>query len=557
MLQIVGVHSAKFDAEKVTENVGQAVMRHGIEHPVVNDADFRIWNEYTVRAWPTVVLIDPLGKVIDQVSGEIHFDEWAQRLRRLIAEYEEEHDLGELRSDLSIQSGAPQERPLAFPSRVLATEDGRLFVSDTGHHRILEIGLAEDGRSGRLVRVFGSGRPAFVDGSPSEACFHDPHGMALSGQLLYAADTENHAIRAIDLVDGHVSTVAGTGRKGRGFTAGGPARETDLRSPWAIIAEEDLLLIAMAGSHQIWLLREGNVGVFAGTGAEELVDGPRERAGFNQPSDLAYGNVHLFVCDAEASAIRAIRLEDDIPVMTLVGQGLFVWGDVDGQSSEARLQHPTGIDYQNELLYIADSYNHKIKTLDPFNGTVETLIGSGERGSGDGSFGEAQLYEPEGVSVRDGMIYIADTNNHLIRVGDIESGKLSTLEIQNMGSLIPSRRSGQKETWLDDVEALPGLVEIALKLSVREGYKLNPNAPIQVSVAGEGSYTFTDGDSVLIETNLEESRDLAFELVVYYCDAEDERLCYIEQKNLVLPLRAAPDAASRIDVEVGVGRPHA
>ena len=168
---------------------------------------------------------------------------------------------------------------------------------------------------------------------------------------------------------------------------------------------------------------------FAGTGAEALIDGARHEAAFNQPSDLALAMGHLFVADAEASAIRAISLDDTPRVMTLVGEGLFDFGDVDGVGAAVRLQHPTGLAVADGVLYLADSYNHKIKTLDPTTGTVKTLIGQGEKGSADGSFTSTQLYEPEGLVVANGRIYIADTNNHLIRVADLATQQVTTLKL--------------------------------------------------------------------------------------------------------------------------------
>lgn len=429
---IISVHSAKFPAEKITANIRAAVMRHGISHPVVNDADFAIWQHYAVRAWPTVVLVDPQGKVVGQQSGEIEAAAFAQVIDSMIVDFDQAGLLK--RTPLTgLQSESAQEppRPLDFPSKLLYAVGDRLFVADTGHHRILEVQLSEEGRSGEITRSFGSGEPGFKDGLIHEAQFHDPHGLALVGNTLYVADTENHAIRAIDLVWEKVRTVAGTGNKGGSRREQGATPTTiDLRSPWAIAPLGDALLIAMAGSHQIWvLIQEEQLGVFAGNGAEALVDGPRQEASFNQPSDIVLEMGHLFVADAEASAIRAIALNEDPRVFTLVGQGLFEFGDQDGVGDAVRLQHPTGIAGAEGLLYIADSYNHKIKTLDPTTGQVQSLIGTGQPGSRDGDFATAQLYEPEGLVIANGRIYIADTNNHLIRVADLATRQVHTLTL--------------------------------------------------------------------------------------------------------------------------------
>src|SRR5690606_4994468 len=291
-----------------------------------------------------------------------------------------------------------------------------------------------DGLAGEITRVFGSGEPGLQDGSTRSAQFHDPHGLSLLHPTLYVADTENHAIRAIDLVREQVRTVAGTGEKGRSLRVLGNSPTTmPLRSPWAVAGVENILFIAMAGSHQIWILiEEQTLGLFAGTGAEALVDGPRGQAAFNQPSDLALAMQHLFVADAEASAIRAISLTDEPQVMTLVGQGLFEFGDVDGVGETVRLQHPTGLAAGNNLLYIADTYNHKIKSLDPTTGAVQTLFGTGQPGHDDGAAREATFNGPEGLVLSEGnrLLYIADTNNHALRVADLTRATVHTVELR-------------------------------------------------------------------------------------------------------------------------------
>ncbi len=435
---MIGVHSAKFPAEQLTANIREAVMRHGIQHPVVNDADFAIWNRYSVRAWPTVVLIDPQGKVAAQQAGEIDAGDVSAAIDDLLAEAGQAGLLNcEPLAVLRTESSLEPARPLRFPSKLLYASGDRLFIADTGHHRILEVQLSEDGLRGEIVRTFGAGEPGFADGPIRQAQFHDPHGLALQstprGDLLLVADTENHAVRAIDLVRETVRTIAGTGEKGRSRLGGGSPTGTDLRSPWALALLGDALLIAMAGAHQIWvLLDQERLGVFAGDGRERLVDGPRAEAGFNQPSDLALMGGLLFVADSEASAVRAITLDGDPQVYTLVGQGLFEFGDVDGVGAEVRLQHPTGIAaaQQPPMLYIADSYNHKVKALDPMTGAVATLIGAGRPGAADGPFGQAELYEPEGLALFDDRLYIADTNNHLIRVANLTARTVHTLAIR-------------------------------------------------------------------------------------------------------------------------------
>jgi DNA-binding beta-propeller fold protein YncE len=432
---VIGVHSAKFPSEKLTANIREAVVRHGIDHPVVNDAGFRIWNEYAVRAWPTVVFVDPRGTYLGAIPGEISADEVIPSPERMIAEYDAQGVLDRRAIGRRREKDSQPASVLLYPSKLIVTSEATMFVADTGHHRVLQLDLDPDGgaenRTARVARIFGSGEPGLADGAAERARFHDPRGLSRKGGALYVADTENHAIRAIDLETGNVRTVAGTGEKASGPPRPGAApTKTALRSPWAVWVDRPRVLIAIAGSHQIWSLEdERTLTLFAGSGREELRDGPSGFAGFNQPSDLAASGEDLFVADSEASAVRRIALDGRPMVETLIGMGLFEFGDRDGVGDAVRLQHPTGIAWADHDIWIADSYNHKVKRLDPRTRKVTTLIGSGKPGLRDGKLREAMLFEPEGIAVRGRRIYVADTNNHAIRVADLETLQMHTLEI--------------------------------------------------------------------------------------------------------------------------------
>jgi hypothetical protein len=157
-----------------------------------------------------------------------------------------------------------------------------LYLSDTGHHRVLETRLDPDGLGGEVLRVFGSGQPGLRDGPAAQAAFDGPHGLGLDGETLYVADTDNHAIRVVDLRDGSLTTIAGTGQKAHGRFALAEPTQVPLRSPWAVLPLGEYLFIAMAGSHQIWvLIGRKQIGPFAGSGVEDLVDGPVGESSFN------------------------------------------------------------------------------------------------------------------------------------------------------------------------------------------------------------------------------------------------------------------------------------
>jgi thiol-disulfide isomerase/thioredoxin len=423
-LAVVGVHSAKFDQERSTENIRQAILRYGVSHPVINDYDMRVWQSFGVRAWPTLIYIDPQGKVVGKSSGELTFDEGEPLIAEMVREYEVAGLLD--RAPLSFALEKTPDALLSFPGKILADGVGqRLFIADSGHHRILVTDL-----EGKVTTFIGSGDEGLADGTLDGAQFNRPQGMALDGEVLYVADTENHAIRRVDLAQGIVETIAGTGRQGKGPSAGGEAAEIDLRSPWDLVLIENELHIAMAGTHQLWTLdlTTFNMWPSVGSGAENITDGPSRTAALAQPSGLAEEGGVLYFADSETSAVRSADLSKD-RVTTLVGRGLFDFGDSDGPGADAHLQHPLGVDVREGTIYVADTYNSKIKRIDLGTGNVTTVTGTGEQGLVDGTSLQAQLYEPGGLSVLGGWLYVADTNNHAVRAVELLTGAVMTVDV--------------------------------------------------------------------------------------------------------------------------------
>ena len=425
-LAVVGVHTAKFDQERVTENIRQAILRYGVSHPVINDADRGVWSAYTVRAWPTLMFVDPLGKVIGRIEGELTFDQGVDLIDEMLAEFKAAGTLKPSPAVIDVLQ-APLGM-LSFPGKVLADPDNeRLFIADSGHNRVLVTDLG-----GTIQTVIGSGYEGLADGVLEGAQFNRPQGMALSGEALYVADTENHAIRVVDLEMGTVETIAGTGRKGVEHAEGGASLEVDLRSPWDLARVGRNLHIAMAGNHQIWTLNLDTnvVQATVGTGAENIVDGPPEEALLAQPSGIAADEDDvLYFADSETSSIRSADIISAHQVTTLVGEGLFEFGDVDGPGPHARLQHPLGVDVDAGVVYVADTYNNKIKRITIDMGEVTTIAGTGEAGKRDGPGDGASFYEPGGLSVADGRLYVADTNNNAVRLIDLATRVVSTLDV--------------------------------------------------------------------------------------------------------------------------------
>jgi thiol-disulfide isomerase/thioredoxin len=434
-LVVIGVHSPKFPNERDTASIRKAILRYQISHPVVNDADRKIWGAYLgdEGSWPTLVLIDPEGKVFAMGSGEGLYEAVDTRIAELIKIHKEKKTLDEKprKFDLA-RNQEPGDGPLYFPGKLLADAPGnRLFIADSTHHRIVITDL-----TGKKIAIAGMGEPGLADGAFDQARFNDPQGLALQGETLYVADRKNHVIRALDLKTQKVTTIAGTGEQGRDRDKGGPALQTGLNSPWDLLLKGDVLFIAQAGHHQIWTLdlKEKELARYAGNGRETREDGPLVRSSFAQPSGLTTDGTNLYVADSETSSIRSLPLNGTGEVKTLVGLELFVFGDKDGVGREVRLQHALGVVYHDGKLYIADTYNSKIKLLDPKTRECTTFV-SGEP---QGWYTGPTFSEPGGISQANDKLYLADTNAHRIRVVDLKTRTVSTLKLSGVAAPKPA-----------------------------------------------------------------------------------------------------------------------
>jgi len=429
-LVVVGVHSAKFETEQIGENIRQAIMRYEVTHPVVNDTGMRIWDRYGVHAWPTLVLINPEGRIVGQASGEGVYDTFDGLIGQLADYYGKQGKLDATLLKLKPEAASAPAHDLDYPGKLAYdAAHQRLALSDSNHNRILLFSL-----DGAVQEIIGGEDEGFADGDFNAARFHRPQGVCFdpSGTALYIADTENHAVRVADLAGRAVTTLAGTGEQAQGLFLGRRGRELRLSSPWDVVLVGKTLYVAMAGLHQIWGINvdSGEAVIQAGSGMENIIDGELRQSALAQPSGITTDGTRLYFADSEVSAVREADIAPNGAVHTLIGVGLFDFGDIDGAYPSARLQHPLGVDWHEGAVYVADSYNHKVKRVDPETRTVTTLIGTGQPGHKDGEALKAQLYEPADVCWAGDKLYIADTNNHSVRVYSPASGMVSTLKLR-------------------------------------------------------------------------------------------------------------------------------
>ncbi len=560
-LVVIGVHSAKFENEKNTDSIRQAILRYEIKHPVLNDKDMETWQIYGVHAWPTLVLINPDGRIIGNQSGEDIFELFDGIISETIRYFDAKGRLKRSPMKLALEEAKREDTLLSFPGKIHAA-GGRLFISDSNHNRIL---ITDS--EGNIQDSIGSGAIGQKDGDFETAELNHPQGTFLEGDFLYIADTENHLVRKADLKNRTVNTVLGTGEKAT-FVYGlkGVGTSVPLNSPWDLLARKGKLYLAMAGSHQLWIadMVTWDAKPFAGSGAEARVDGPLEKAALAQPSGISTDGTRLYFADSEVSSVRAADLDPSGKVETLIGEDLFEFGDIDGGRETARLQHALGVAYDRGLLYVADTYNSKIKIIDPEKKTSRSFAGTAQRGLKDGSLSEAQFYEPGGIAVMDGKIYVADTNNHQVRV--IENEKVRTLQLSGLEKLAKRvlKNFRGRVVRLPEYKIREGKNMLDLSFALPEKYKFNAEAPIHLAARSSGqtlaemsanpTEVEKNSSSILFQvplTSVKGKHILTVDGVFYYCKKEGG-VCLFEHIRYELPLDVSAAGPSEISLKVDV-----
>ncbi|MFF7360141.1 thioredoxin-like domain-containing protein [Streptomyces sp. NPDC008125] len=527
---IIGVHSPKFVHEAEHQAVVDAVERYEVHHPVLDDPELATWKQYAVRAWPTLVVIDPEGYVVAQHAGEGH----AHAIAKLVDELEAEHEAkGTLRrGDGPYVAPEPVATHLRFPGKALLLPDGGFLVSDTTRHRLVE--LEADGETVR--GHYGTGERGFTDGGRDEVRFSEPQGLAvLPDGRIAVADTVNHALRALDLTTGRTVTLAGTGNQWwQGSATSGPAREVDLSSPWDIAWFGDRLWIAMAGVHQLWTYDPGagTVEVAAGTTNEGLVDGPAAEAWFAQPSGLAASadGERLWIADSETSALRFVDRAG--VVTTAVGTGLFDFGHRDGAAGQALFQHPLGVTaLPDGSVAVSDTYNNALRRFDPASGEVTTLA--------------TDLREPSDAVLVDGDLVVVESARH----------RLTRLRLPEEALRVDG---GAHRTQRAATEVAAGNLRLDVVFQAPAGQKLDlrygPSTRLLVSstppeLLAEGSGAGTDLFRDLVLADGVTEGILHVSAMAASCDddpANEYPACHVHQQDWGVPVVVTADGVARL-----------
>jgi thiol-disulfide isomerase/thioredoxin len=549
VLTVVGVHSPKFEYEKLPESVAAAIDRHEIHHPVLNDPNMTTWQSYGVRAWPTLVLVDPKGEIIATYSGEGHAHALDALLEKLVPEYEASGDL--VRGAGLYEAPAPSSLALKQPGKIVSIPaayrpllgGAELLVSNSGAHNL--VGLTTTNLLDPVVTI-GVGVRGSSDGDFTSASFAEPYGAVfLEGDLasnvgahLLVADTANHLIRAINLETKKVFTIAGTGSQWmQADPTTGPALEINMSTPWDIEVLENELLIAMAGEHRIWKydFQTRTLGIFAGTTNEGLVDGNLSDAWFAQPSALSQSKVtpgKIWIIDAETSALRSAQ---NGKISSQIGKGLFDFGHVDGPADQALLQHPLGlIELPDGNLLIADTYNRAIRKYSPSTNSVSTIA--------------RDLSEPsdlELVETADGpKLAIVEAAANRITLLPIEAEAL--VQGNAMRTARPALAVMAGELTIDVTFGAPP----GQKLDDRYGpstYLVVSSTPKELLLEGAGNSSELTRKIVLNPEITEGVLHVAAKGAS--CDeSEQGAQCHIHQQDWGIPIKVSADGSSTVDL---------
>jgi thiol-disulfide isomerase/thioredoxin len=524
-LVVIGVHSPKFEHERDPVALAAAVERYGVHHPVVDDRDMHLWQQYAAKAWPTLAVIDPTGYLVASMAGEGHAEGLSRLIDELIVKHEADGTLH--RGDGPYVPPPAPDTLLRFPGKAIALPNGNLLVSDSARHSLAEV--TPDGET--LVRRIGSGER----GEP----FNEPQGLVLlppavaerAGYDVVVADTVNHQLRGVRLDTGATTLVAGSGKPWRSAVDEHPhdALATDLSSPWDLAWYADRVIIAMAGIHQLWWFHpvQRTVGVYAGTTVEALRDGPLPDVWMAQPSGLSAAGDRLWIADSETSALRYI--EDGV-LHTAVGQGLFDFGHVDGPAKEALFQHPLGVAaLPDGSVLVADTYNGAVRRFDPATDEVSTV--------------DSGLAEPSDILLTPaGDVIVVESAAH--RLTRLAPGVVRTV----VGERHKTERPASP--------VAPGALTLDVVFTPAPGQKLDtqfgPSTRLEVSASPPELLLSGAGVTTALSRQLEINPVVArgvLQVVAQAatCDIDEEfPACHLTRQDWGVPIVVSPDGPTRL-----------
>ncbi|CAF0745669.1 unnamed protein product [Adineta ricciae] len=479
---IIGIHSPKYEHEKNKANVRHAMEEQSLPFNVVNDSSLSVWKHVGCQIWPTVLVFGPDAIPIFIFEGENHVQHTETFLAFALAYYKSSVRASpnisaaiKMSPDDPAASGATSKpAKFTYPSHLCITSSGQMCISYAGSNQLI---LCEI--DGKVLEVVGNGHPGMADGDISQVEFDSPRGMAEYNSCIYIADTNNHAIRVFDPNSRRVLTLIGTGRLGTDKVGGLKRSQQPIASPWDLCITESpfdhktVLLISMAGQHQIWAyafeetqwwnnltLQKNACLAIIGSGEEGNRNDPEPMsATLAAPRGICNGIMNgqpvLFIADSNSSSIRVVTLQNG-NVSNLIGgdadpTNLSAFGDLDGSGFNAKFQYPLGVafHYPSSQLYITDTYNNKLKRVDMTTLTCSSyFVTDIDTKKQRGESNSAKFNEPQGITIFDHFMFIADKNNSHVKRIDLDKGTIVRCRFNLSETLNEERTFGSKQAYL-------------------------------------------------------------------------------------------------------------
>ncbi len=559
-LLIIGIHSGKFDNEKDVAAIRKAIVKYDINYPVLHDPDLKIWNNFALKSWPTFIVINPHGNIEKIVVGEDNLGKIRKNIRKLASRFK--YEINRDPVPLALEKNNIIGNVLTFPTKIEYAANFSyktrkipvLFISNSGANSIIASSL-----TGETVLKIGSGKEGFEDGSLGVASFSKPRGLLFDGKKLYVADSGNNALRMVDFENGMVSTLVGSGKKGKIISDSYmEAKNVDLASPndIAFFPNKDVIAIANTGSNQIlgYNIDKKTIAVLAGNGAAGMAQNT-----LAEPSALAPYQDRLYFLDAASSSLRV--LDKNGSIKTLVGQGVNKFGNKNGDKEVALMQHPIGLMVDDTGAYIADSFNHIIRKYSFSTNKISDLIGNHKKGDALGSASATELDEPDGIAAVLNNFYIVDSNNNRVLVTNRASLKSEILDIipplklpkEGFLEYLPNLQTNDRATVKDDTE-------INLNIDLNQGWKINELGPSFVNllelIDDRKANLIASFDWHMVKNKkmklpkLKAGQSYMLQGTIYYCEDKKNALCYVKSYEQEI----AVDGDSKVlDVAIKLG----
>ena len=358
---IIGIHSPKFTREKEKNALVKFIEAMNLEYEIIEDIEHKILDNYAIKAWPTTLIIDESGYIVESFSGELTLGFLEQKLQ-VYTSLHVKHS----------KEKKPEPQNLCFP-KALTCSDEFIVISNTSAHSLIL--LSYDAKVIKVIEDITYPLGSYV---------FEGYIYVVSENSLFKIDTKTYKKEKI---------------------------LSNLRSPSDVIVLPDMIIISSMASHKILFFSKETLEQVdkVGNGFEALRDGALDEAQLAQPMAMEMFDDRLFFVDAESSSLRYMNA---LHVETLIGEGLFTFGD--SNEDEILLQHPQDICVGKVFdgcgagrIFIADTYNNKMKVYDAEAKSMMTLL--------------ENLHAPSAIDKKGCKLYIADTNAHKILCFDISS----------------------------------------------------------------------------------------------------------------------------------------